>query len=73
MVRWHCYRMLLLSYPIMYYIVFGCGIYYNVFVCMAINISVQYKGGLLPDILLTQCYYYRGIRLNAKRFSRCSL
>ena len=25
---------------------------------MAINISVQYNGGLLPDIiLLTQCYY----------------
>ena len=28
--------------------------------CMAINnVSVQYNGGLLPDIiLLTQCYYY---------------
>ena len=26
------------------------------FPCMAINISVQYNGGLLPDIiLLTQC------------------
>ena len=25
---------------------------------MAINVSVQYNGGLLPDmILLTQCYY----------------
>ena len=25
--------------------------------CMAINVSVQYDGGLLPDIiLLTQCY-----------------
>ena len=25
--------------------------------CMAINVSVQYNGGLLPDImLLTQCY-----------------
>ena len=33
---------------------------------MAINISVQYDGGLLPDIiLLTQCYYHhRGTRLN---------
>ena len=29
---------------------------------MAINIiSVQYNGGLLPDIiLLTQCYYHKG-------------
>ena len=40
--------------------------------CMAIDISVQYNGGFLPDIiLLTQCYlhYYWGTRLNAmKRF-----
>ena len=38
---------------------------------MAIDVvSVQYNGGLLPDIILfTQCYYHRGIRLNAmKRF-----
>ena len=37
---------------------------------MAINVIVQYNGGLLPDIiLLTQCYYHRGTRLNAmKRF-----
>ena len=43
---------------------------------MAINVSVQYNGGLLPDIiLLTQYYYHRGIRLNAiKRFCTiCSL
>ena len=35
----------------------------------------QYNGGLLPDIiLLTQCYYHRGTRLNAmKRFCICSL
>ena len=34
--------------------------------CMAINVSVQYDGGFLPDIiLLTQCYYHRGTRLNA--------
>ena len=27
---------------------------------MAINVSVQYNGGLLTDIiLLTQCYYHR--------------
>ena len=34
------------------------------------NVSVQYNGGLLPDIiLLTQGYYHRGTRLNAmKRF-----
>ena len=37
---------------------------------MAINVSVQYNGGLLPDIiLLTQRYYHRVTRLNAmKRF-----
>ena len=37
---------------------------------MAINVSVQCNGGLLPDImLLTQCHYHRGTRLNAmKRF-----
>ena len=35
---------------------------------MAINVaSVQYNGGLLPDIiiLLTQCCFHRGTRLNA--------
>ena len=37
--------------------------------------AVQYNGGLLPDIIvLTQCYYYRGTRLNViKRVSFCSL
>ena len=42
---------------------------------MAINVSVQYNGGLLPGIiLLTQCYLHRGTRLNAmKRFCICSL
>ena len=35
---------------------------------MAINVSVQYNGGLLPDIiLLTQCYFHRGTRLNAMK------
>ena len=36
---------------------------------MAINIIVQYNGGLLPDIiiLLTQGHYHRGTRLNAMR------
>ena len=34
--------------------------------CMAINISVQYNGGLLPDIkLLARGYYHRGTRFNA--------
>ena len=39
------------------------------------NISAQYNGELLPDIiLLTQCYYHRGTHLNAKkRFCICSL
>ena len=44
--------------------------------CIAINVrGVQYDGGLLPDIiLLTQCYYHGGTRLNAmKRFCICSL
>ena len=42
---------------------------------MAINVSVQYNGGLLPDIIpLTQGYYHRGIRFNAmERFCLCSL
>ena len=32
---------------------------------MAINVSVQYNVGLLPDIiLLTHGYYHRGTRLN---------
>ena len=52
--------MLLLLYIIMFTVLsspfFWCP-------CMAINISVQYNGGLLPDIiLLTQCYYHRGTR-----------
>ena len=44
--------------------------------CMVINvISVQYNGGLLPDIiLLTKCYYHTETRLNAmKSFCICSL
>ena len=51
--------------------------FYNIFVlfyvrcpCMAIDVSVQHNGGFLPGIiLLTQCYYHRGTRLNTmKRF-----
>ena len=36
---------------------------------MAINISVQYNGGLLPDIiLLTQGYYQWGTRINTMQW-----
>ena len=43
--------------------------------CMAINVSVQHNVGFLPGIiLLTQCCYHRGTRLNAiKRFCICRL
>ena len=42
---------------------------------MAINVSVQYNDGFLPDmIMLTLCYYHRGTQLNAiKMFCLCSL
>ena len=42
---------------------------------MAINVSVPYNGGFLPDImLLTLCYYLQGTRLYAtKSFCVCSL
>ena len=34
--------------------------------CMAINVSVNYYGGFLTDMmLLTLCCYHRGTRLNA--------
>ena len=40
---------------------------------MATNVSVQYNGGPLSDIiLLTHCYSHRGTRLNAMRFCLCS-
>ena len=59
-----------------YYIVFVLFLFllFFWFPCMAINVSVQYNGGLLPDIiLLTQSYFHRGTRLNAmKRFCICS-
>ena len=61
MVRWLYYRISLLLYPIqlcttLFWVGFGCGMYYNVFVCfflcpcMAINVSEQYNGGLLPTL-----------------------
>ena len=35
---------------------------------MAVNVCVQYNGGFFPGImLLTQCYYPRGTRLNVMR------
>ena len=38
---------------------------YDWWLCMVIYISVQYNGGLLPDIiLLTQVCYQWGTRLN---------
>ena len=34
---------------------------------MAVSVSVKHNGGFLPGIiLLTQCYYHRGTRLNAE-------
>ena len=40
-------------------------LWYHWWLCMVINISVQYSGGLLPDIiLLTLGYYQWGTRLN---------
>ena len=70
------------AYVTLYYYYIPClMMYYIVFVfavflcpCMAINVSVQYNGGLISDvILLTQWYYHRGTHLNAmKRFCICS-
>ena len=38
---------------------------YDWWPCMVVNISVQYNGGFLPDIIpLTQSYYHWGTRLN---------
>ena len=53
-----------------YYIVSGVFLVFFWCPCLAINASVKYNGGLLPDIiLLTQCYFHQGTRLNAtKRF-----
>ena len=65
--------MLLLPCVMVYYIVFGLFLMVFWCPCMAINVNVQYNGGLLPDIiLLTQCYLHRGTCLNVmippKRF-----
>ena len=55
-VRWHYYRTsyIITTLLTMYYSVS----YYVRWLCMTINISVQYNGGLLPDsIMLTQGYH----------------
>ena len=70
------YTIILLPPCLMYYDIIS--VLFLLFVwcpCMAINVSVEYNGGLLPDILLlTQCYYHRGTRLNAIiMFCLCSL
>ena len=59
----------------MYYIVSVLFLFFVWCPCMAINVSVQYNRGLLPDIiLLAQYYYNRETQLNAiKRFCICSL
>ena len=50
-VRCHYYGILLLSYLLNY--VLQCLLFcYVWWLCMAINISVQHNGGLLPDIIL---------------------
>ena len=43
--------------------------------CIATNnVSVQHSGGFLPGIiLLTQCYYHRGTRLDAMKSFFCIL
>ena len=53
-----------------YYVVSSLFLLFFWYFCMVINVSVQYNGGLLPNIiLLTQCYSHRGTRFNAlKRF-----
>ena len=67
-----------LSHTLMmyYYIVSVLFLFFVWCPCIAIDVSVQYNGGLLPVIeLLIQCYYHhRGTRLNAmERFCLCSL
>ena len=61
-----CNSILLLPCVMVYYIVSGVFFMFFWCPCMAINVSVQYNGGLLPGIiLLTQCYFHRGEGLGA--------
>ena len=70
-----CNSILLLPCVMVYYFVSVLFLLFFWCPCMAINVSVQYNGGLLLDIiLLNQCYFHRGTLLNAmKRFRICSL
>ena len=70
-----CISILLLLCLMVYYIVSVLFLLFFWCPCMATNVSVQYNGGLLPDIvMLAQYYFHRGTRLNAlKRFYICSL
>ena len=65
-----------------YYYLFNYVLHYFLFCFvwwpgMAINVSIKYNGGSLPDItgiLLTQRCYHRGAHLDVvKRFCICSL
>ena len=51
-VRTPCNSILLLHCLMVYYIVSGLFLLFFWCPCMASNLSVQYKGGLLPDIIL---------------------
>ena len=47
-----CNSILLLPCVIVYYVVSGLFLMFFWCPCMAINVNVQYNGGLLPDIIL---------------------
>ena len=52
----HCLWMVLVA--VRYVLQWFCLLKFFLGPCMAINVSVKYNGGLVPDIiLLTQCYY----------------
>ena len=72
MGRKHTHTLLLYIIINLFYYVLKCFCFVFVWCpCMATNnVSVQHNGGFLAGIiLLTQCYYHRGTRLNAmKRF-----
>ena len=74
--RWHYYCILLLTYLIIYYNVFcfvSCLVSLHGDQCR--KCTARRNGGFLPGvILLTQCYYHGGTRLNViRRFCICSL
>ena len=67
-IVYYCYPFLIMYYIVFCFVLVGGPAW-------AINLSVHYDCGLLPDImLLTQGYFHRGTCLNAiKRFCFCSL